>query len=185
MLKEEAKKAGVEINLKLMQQGAFAAVSEKNFQAFWGGMGTNVYEDYWQFFDSKNADIPQTNNFWGYANKDMDALLDAFRATEDLATRAALDKKIQRMVDQEALVIPNYYVPYDRGAAWKWVRFPAWLDTKFFDDFFEPFSPGAGYGEYFGYMWIDPAIQKEVQDAMKNKKAYAPRVYEVDSYKAK
>ena len=185
VLKEEAKKAGVEINLKLMQQGAFTAVREKNFQAWWGAMGTSIYDDYWQFFHSKNATDPQTNNFWGYANKDMDALLDAFKATEDLATKAALDKKIQRMVDQEALVVPNYYVPYFRGGTWKWIRFPAWLDTKFHDNFFEPFSADAGYGGYFGYMWIDPAIQKEVQEAMKAKKAYAPRVFEVDTNRMK
>ncbi len=121
-----------------MQQGSFTAVREKNFQAWWGGMATNVYDDYWEYFHSKNAADPQTNNFWGYANPEMDKLLDAFRATADLATKADLDKKIQRMVDQEALVVPNYYVPYFRGGTWKWVRFPAWLDTKYHDDFFEP-----------------------------------------------
>jgi microcin C transport system substrate-binding protein len=185
VLKEEAKKAGVEINLKLMQQGAFTAVREKNYQAWWGGMSTNVYDDYWEYFHSKNAADPQTNNFWGYANPDMDKLLDAFRDTADLAVKADLDKKIQRLVDQEALVMPNYYVPYFRGGTWKWERFPAWLDTKFYDDFFQPLSANSGYGGYFGYMWIDQAIQKEVQDAMKNKKAYAPRVYMVDTNKMK
>jgi microcin C transport system substrate-binding protein len=177
VLKEEAKKAGVEITLKLMQQGSFTAILEKNFQAWWGGMSTNVYDDYWEFFHSKNADKPQTNNFWGYANKDMDVMLDTFRDTSDLAKKAELDKKIQRLVDQEALVVPNYYVPYYRGGTWKWVRFPAWLDLKYYDDFFEPLAANSGYGGYFGYLWIDSAIKAEVQDAMKNKKAYAPRVY--------
>jgi microcin C transport system substrate-binding protein len=185
VLKEEAKKAGVEIVLKIMQQGGFTALLEKNYQAFWGGMGTGVYDDYWEFFHSKNAAEPQTNNFWGYANPEMDKLLDAFRDTADLKTKADLTKKIQRMVDQEALVMPSYYVPYVRGGTWKWVRFPAWLDTKFHDDFFPTIDATSGYGGYFGYMWIDSAIKTEVQAAMKAKKVYEPRVYRVETNKMK
>jgi microcin C transport system substrate-binding protein len=185
VLKEEAKKAGVEIVLKLMQQGAFTAVREKNYQAWWGGMSTGVYDDYWEYFHSDNADKPQTNNFWGYANKDLDKLLDAFRDTADLKAKAELDKKIQRLVDQEALVMPSYYVPYYRGGTWKWVRFPAWLDVKYYDDFFEPLAANSGYGGYFGYQWIDSAIKTEVQAAMKDKKAYEPRVYKVETNRMK
>ena len=63
-----------------------------------------------------NADKTQTNNFWGYADKEMDKLLDAFRSESDLEKKAALDRQIQRKVDEAALVIPNYYVPYFRGS---------------------------------------------------------------------
>lgn len=177
VLKEEARKAGVEINLNLMQKGAFTAVREKNYQAYWGGMSTGVYDDYWEYFHSTNADNPQTNNFWGYANpKEMDPLLDAFRATADLKEKADLTKKIQRIVDRDALVLPNYYVPYYRGGTWKWVRFPAWLSMRYYDDFFETMGD-SGWGNYFGFQWIDSDIRKEVLDAMKAKKAYEPRVY--------
>ena len=176
VLKEEAKKAGVEIKLNLMQKGAFTAVREKNYQAFWGAMSTNVYEDYWEFFHSTNAEAPQTNNFWGYSNpKEMDPLLDAFRASANLTEKSELDKKIQRIVDRDALVLPNYYVPYYRGGTWKWVRFPSWLDTRYNDDFFEVM--GTSSGAYVGYQWIDPDIRREVVDAMKSKKAYEPRIY--------
>jgi microcin C transport system substrate-binding protein len=180
VLKEEAKKAGVEIQLKLMQQGAFTAVREKKFQAWWGGMSTSLYDDYWEYFHSVNASKTQTNNFWGYADKDMDKLLDAFRSESDLAKKAALDRQIQKKVDQAALVIPNYYVPYWRGGAWKWVRFPAWLSQKYYDDFYDPFSSTTGYT---GYFWIDNDIKKEVLDAQRGGKEYAPRIIKDQTYR--
>ncbi|MGO9308373.1 MAG: extracellular solute-binding protein [Spirochaetia bacterium] len=180
VLKEEAKKAGVEIQLKLMQQGSFTAVREKKFQAWWGGMSTSLYDDYWEYFHSVNADKTQTNNFWGYADKNMDKLLDAFRSASDLAKKAALDRQIQRKVDEAALVIPNYYVPYWRGAAWKWIRFPAWLSQKYFDDFYDPLSGTTGYT---GYFWIDGDIRKEVIDAQRSGRAYAPRVIRDETYR--
>ena len=173
VLKEEARKAGLEIQLKLMQQGAFTAVLEKKFQAWWGGMSTNLYDDYWEYFHSVNAGKTQTNNFWGYADKDMDKLLDAFRSESDITKKAALDREIQRKVDQAALVVPNYYVPYFRGGAWKWIRFPSWLSLKYHDDFYDPFGNTTGYT---GYFWIDSDIKKEVIDAQRSGKAYAPRI---------
>jgi microcin C transport system substrate-binding protein len=180
VLKEEAKKAGLEIQLKLMQQGAFTAVREKKFQAWWGGMSTSLYDDYWEYFHSVNAAGTQTNNFWGYADKDMDKLLDSFRRESDLARKAALDRRIQKKVDEAALVIPNYYVPYWRGAAWKWIRFPAWLSQKYFDDFFDPFSGTTGYT---GYFWVDGDIRKEVIDAERGGKVYTPRIVKDETYR--
>jgi microcin C transport system substrate-binding protein len=185
VLKEEAKKAGLEIDLKLMQQGAFAAVSQKKFQAWWGGMSTSMVPDYWEYFHSANAAKPDTNNFWGYADPKMDELLDSFRASGDLKEKAAIDFKVQRIVDEGALVVPTYYVPYYRGGSWKWIRYPAWLNNKYNDDFFEAMAPNSGYGAYFGFMWADEAIRKEVQAAMKAGKAYEPRTYMDTRYKVK
>ena len=180
VLKEEAKKAGVDIQLKLMQQGIFTAVLEKKFQAWWGAMSTNLYDDYWEYFHSVNANKTQTNNFWGYADKDMDQLLDAFRSESDLKKKAALDRRIQRKVDEAALVIPNYYVPYFRGAAWKWVRFPAWLSQRYFDNFYDPFGNTTGYT---GYFWVDSDIKKQVIDAQRAGATFPPRLFVDETYK--
>jgi microcin C transport system substrate-binding protein len=178
VLKEEAKKAGLDINLKLQQQGSFTALREKKFQAYWGGMSTSLVPDYWGYFHSSNADKTQTNNFFGYANPEMDKLLDAARAEGDPKKVAELDKKIQRLVDQEALVIPNYYVPYVRDAAWKWIRYPSWLTTKYYDYYPYVFTDlSTNYGDYFGYTWSDEAIRKEVLAAQKAGQVYEPRTY--------
>jgi microcin C transport system substrate-binding protein len=180
VLKEEARKAGLEIQLKLMQQGSFTAVREKKFQAWWGGMATGLYEDYWEYFHSQNAADTQTNNFWGYADAEMDRLLDAFRAEGDLGRKAALDRQIQRKVHEEALVVPSFYVPFFRGGAWKWLRFPAWLSQKYHDDFYDPFAGSTGYT---GYFWVDEEIRREVLEARRGNKAYAPRLFKVQTHR--
>lgn len=183
VLREEAKKAGVDLKLQLQQKGLFGALLEKKYQAAWLTMSTSLTPDYYEYFHSSYADDPQTNNFFGYKNPEMDKLVEAYRAESSLAKKAEIDRKIQKLVDQEALVMPNYYVPFVRGASWKWLRFPRWLDTQFDGEFYDPM--GAGLGSYMGYFWIDPAIKKEVQQAMKDKKAYEPRTVIDTTYKAK
>jgi microcin C transport system substrate-binding protein len=111
----------------------------------------------------------------------MDKLLDAFRGESDLRRKAALDRQIQRKVDEAALVIPNYYVPYFRGAAWKWIRFPAWLSQKYFDDFYDPFGNTTGYA---GYFWVDNDIRKQVIEAQRSGRTLAPRIFKDEANKA-
>ncbi len=188
VLKEEAKKCGLEINLKMMQQGAFSAILEKKFEAWWGGMSTGLYTDYWQYFHSSQAAEPQTNNFFGYANAEMDKYIDEFRESSDLKRKAELSRLIQKKVDQDALVVPNYYVPFCRGAAWKWIRYPAWMTTKYYDYFETPDFSGSSqgtWGDYFGFMWIDQNIKKEVQAAQKAGKTYKSQTFINDLFKAK
>lgn len=176
ILREEAKKAGLDMQLKLQQTGIFTSILEKNFQAWWGAMSTGLYGSYWQYFHSENAK-PQTNNFWSYANPEMDKLLDAFEAEPSLAKKAELQQKIERMVHEEALVVPNYYVPFTRLASWKWVRYPAWLGQQFDDSWSDPINGG--------YFWIDEAIRKEVLAAKKSGQAYKPLLIKDETFKAK
>lgn len=176
VLREEAKKAGVDLELKLMQQGVFTAVLQKKFQIWWGGMSTSMYPDYWEHFHSKNATATQTNNFFGYGNPELDKLLDAFRASGDLKQKAEITRQVQRFVHDEALVIPNYYVPFNRGAAWKWWRFPAWLGQKYSASYDDPLGNG--------YFWYDAAIHQEVQQAMDEGQSYKGRTFVSDQYKA-
>ena len=177
VLKEEAKLSGVEINLKLMQSGMFTVVREKKHQAAWFTMSTSLYPDYWEYLHSSNADKPQTNNFFGWSSPETDQLVDAFRSEGDLKKKAEITKKIQRIIFDNALIVPGYYVPYNRGAAWKWVRFPGWLNAKYQDDYFDPIANG--------YMWIDPAIEKDVKAAMAKGDTLDARTFTVTTYKAK
>ena len=170
ILKEQAKKAGVEIELKMMQQGAFNAVLNKNFQAWYGGMSTWYCPTYWDDFSSKNADIAPSNNFYGYKSEQMEKLLEIEKKSGDLAVLSENSKAIQRLVHEDALIIPDCYIPFRRVAMWKWVRFPSWGNLKYADDefIFNPMSC---------CFWIDEDIKKEVEEAMKNGKTYEPKLW--------
>lgn len=169
VLKEQAKKAGVDLQLKMMQQGMFNTVLNRKHQAWFGGMSTWYLPTYWQYFNSGLANKIPSNNFFGYANPEMDKLIEVERTTDDLAVLAETAKKIQRLVDKEALVIPSYYLDFIRIGAWKWVRFPAWTNLKYD-------ATGASDPRW-GYLWIDEDIKKEVEEAMASGKTFEPKTW--------
>ena len=169
-LREQAKKAGVDLQLKKMQQGMFNAVLNRKYQAWFGGMTTYYFPSYWQSFSSENADTIPSNNFYGYKSEEMDRLLEIERTSDDLAELSLNCKEIQKLVDKEALIIPDYYLDFARVGMWKWVRFPSHGNLKYTDsmDLLNPF---------WGYFWIDEDIKKEVEDAMRRGKTFEPRIW--------
>ncbi len=170
VLKEQAKKAGVDLQLKMMQQGMFNAVLNRKHQAWFGAMSTFYWTSYWQSFSSENAEKIPSNNFYGYSSKEMDKLINIERESDDLAVLSENSKAIQRLVDKEALIIPDYYLDFARMGAWKWVRFPAWGNLKYseHEDILDPM---------YGYFWIDEEIKKETEEAMKAGKTFEPKVW--------
>ena len=174
VLKEQAKKAGVDLQLKMIQQGLFNAVLNRKYQAWFGTMTTYYTPSYWQSFSTENAMTIPSNNYYGYSSEEMDRLLKVERESDDIAVLAENAKAIQRLVHKEALIIPDYYLNFTRIGAWKWVRFPEWGNLKYTDaeDILDPM---------FGYFWIDEDIKREVEDAMKNKKTFEPRTWQLST----
>ena len=169
VLREQAKKAGVDLQLKIMQQGMFNAVLNRRHQAWFGAMTTYYYPSYWQSFSSINADTVPSNNFYGYKSEEMDRLIEVERTSSDLAELSEYCKAIQRLVHEEALIIPDYYLDFGRMAMWKWVRFPSFGNLKYSDD--DTFNP------MWAYFWVDEDIKKEVEDAMAQGKTFEPRTW--------
>ncbi|PIE97777.1 MAG: ABC transporter substrate-binding protein [Treponema sp.] len=169
VLKEQAKKAGVEMELKLMESGMFNTVLNKKHDAWWGGMTTWYEPTYWQFFAKANADKPSTNNFFGWWSEEMEKLIAIEESAPPIEEKAENNKKIERLVHEEALIVPSYYLDFERSGVWKWVRLPWWGNRRL--------DTGADWTSYYGYMWIDEEIKAEVQKAMAEGKTYEPRVY--------
>lgn len=173
ILKEQAKKAGVEIQLKMMQQGLFNAVLNRKYQAWCGSMTTYYYPTYWQSFAKSNADTIPSNNYYGYSSPEMEKLIEIERTATDLRTLSENSKAIQRLIDKDAVIIPDYYLDFSRVGVWKWVRFPAWGNLKFDgQDFLNPI---------YGYFWIDEDIKKEVENAMSEGKTFEPKIWRLSS----
>ena len=86
-----------------------------------------------------------------------------------MAEKAEDNKKIERLVHEEALVIPHYYLDFVRSGVWKWIRMPSWGNRKL--DYDEDFM------NYKGCMWIDEDIRQEVLKAKAEGKTFEPRVW--------
>ena len=170
VLKEEAKKAGLEINLRLLDgQNAYKNVMERQHEMAWWGWSTGFRPAYWQHYHSDNAGKSQTNNITNTKDSQLDEWIMSYRNATSESIRISLSMKIQERLHQLAVLAPSYMVPYFRGAFWRWIRLPEKPGTKDGGGVFSLFSAGSG-----GLLWIDPDIKRETVDAQKNDLSFEP-----------
>ena len=164
VLKEEAKKAGIELRLqKLDSAASFKKFLEKKHDIAWMGWSTNLRPSYWQCVHSDNAHKTQTNNITNTDNPEIDILVDQYRNSLDEDTRIKLSKRIQQKIHQEGAFIPTFKIPYFRQAYWRWWSLPKIRGTKFSDSLFDPFGSTTG-----GFFWFDKKKYEETKKAMKS-----------------
>jgi len=181
VLKEEAKKAGIELRLDKLDQSAwYRKVVEKKHDVAWVGWSTSLRPQYWEHFHSENAHKPQTNNITNTDDPEMDKLIDAFRNSLKEEERIGLSKKIQAKIHEIGCYVPTFMVPYVRQAYWRWWRLPKVPGTKHTGDLFDPFSSGTG-----GLFWYDEQLYKETKEARKKGLSFEPVTIIDETYKMK
>ncbi len=170
VLKEEALKAGIELNLQLLDASAgFKQILEKKHQVAWmGWSGGGLAPRYWQFFHSDNAHIPQTNNITNTDDPKMDEMIAAYRLATDKATRVELAQALEQQVHDIGSVIPTFKVPYTREGFWRWIKLPEFHGTRTSRVLFSPF------GSTGGLFWIDPEEKQRTQEARRNGDKLSP-----------
>lgn len=154
LLREEARKAGVELNLQLLDSSAaFKQILEKQHQIAWMGWGITLTPRFWQHYHSENAHKPQTNNITNTDDPELDALIMEYRAATDKETRIRLAHELEQMIHDSGAFIPTYKVPYTREAYWRWLRLPEHYATRTTEVIFNPMVEGL--------FWIDEEIKAE------------------------
>ncbi|WP_022668889.1 extracellular solute-binding protein [Desulfospira joergensenii] len=163
VLKEEALKAGIEIELEKLDPSAmFKKFLEKKHDVAWMAWSTNLRPSYWQGWHSDNAHKPQTNNITNTDDPELDALIDQYRASLDSEERIRLSKAIQNKIHDICAYVPTYMIPYVRIAYWKWMKLPAFHGTRMSESLFDPFSSTLG-----GLFWIDDSLRKKSMEEYK------------------
>jgi microcin C transport system substrate-binding protein len=181
VLKEEAKKAGVELRLlKLDSSALFKKILEKKHDVAWMGWSTSLRPQYWEHFHSVNAHKPQTNNITNTDDPEMDRLIDAYRNSLEEEERIKLSLQIQAKIHEIGCFVPTFMVPYVRQAYWRWWRLPEIPGTKMSLDLFSPFGSTTG-----GLFWYDKNFHEETKDAMKKKKTFQPVTIIDETFKMK
>lgn len=165
ILKEDAKKAGLEIKLKLMEPSAFYKhVIEKKHEAAWLGLVGGFRPQYWGMFHSVNSNKPQTNNLTNTNSPELDGYIDAYRQGTTEPIRVEYAHKIQQYIHDEGAFIPRTYVPFIRSGFWRWLQLPEFINGHHAEDIFAPF------GDNGGFFWIDESMKKETLAARKSGK---------------
>jgi microcin C transport system substrate-binding protein len=178
VLREEARKAGVELNLRLLDSSAaFKQILEKKHQLGWMAWGYGMIPTYWEFYHSDNAHETQNNNTTNTDDPALDALIMRFRASTDRAERIELSYEIQQMLHDIGMFIPGYKVPYTREAYWRWLRLPENLGTRTSYALFWPMDE-PGQFLYDGLFWIDEEAKADTLAAQREGRTFEPVLIE-------
>ena len=175
MLREEAKKAGVDLRLELLDSSAsFKKMLEKKHEIAWLTWSSSGFAPrYWEHFHSDNANRPQNNNVTNTSIPEMDPLIMQFRASANLEERIGLAHTLERMVHDHGAVIPTYQVPYTRDAAWRWIELPDWLGTETSGSLINSQATSQGYSSG-GLFWINEEKKEEILALKAKRKKMEP-----------
>lgn len=178
VLKEEAKKAGIELTLQLLDSAAaFKTMLEKNHEIAYSGWGAQQQPEYWGQYHGVNAHKPQTNNFSNTDDAELNKDIDTWRAEFDEEKKNELARRIQKRIWDIAAFIPTWKTPYWRIGYWRWVKWPTPPGTRTSDDPVAYFLKESSAWD--GLYWIDEEAKKETLAAMKSGKTF-PAVTVVD-----
>ncbi|MGY3944214.1 extracellular solute-binding protein [Aeromonas tecta] len=175
LLREEAKKAGLNLELNLMDASAgFKSMLEKKHQSAWMGWSTGRYPAYWEHFHKVNANKPQTNNIMNIDDDAISALVEQYDKAFDFAKKAELSRQIQQRLFDLASFVPAYQVPYTRAGAWRWIKLPKIPATPQSDLLYWPLDGANSDYSFGGLFWIDEKVKQETQAAIKSGQTFPP-----------
>ncbi|MFB9217955.1 extracellular solute-binding protein [Vibrio sinaloensis] len=175
-LKEQAKQAGLEFELNLVDgSAAFKYILEKKHQLAFLNMGGGDIPAYKEYFHSSNANKPQTNNHTNYSTVELDKKIEAFKSEFDVEKKQQLSRDIQKDISDAFVIVPGYMVPYTRDAYWRWVKFPTNPMTKKTAALFNILGTSN--------FWIDTDLKKQTLEAYKQGKSFEPVTIIDDRYK--
>ena len=178
VLKEQAKKAGLELKLKVLEPtAAWKAANEKNHQVIFSAFNSFVelFPRFWEPYHSDNAyqevgDLKfeedgslkpnlttkvSTNNFTQTAVREIDHLINEYRDEEDLGRISEMAHQLSQMIHDHAVWVPAWKKPWLRIGHWNWVKFPEDWGPKETRDY-----------EEFQVFWIDQSEKEKILKAM-------------------
>ncbi|MDE2491960.1 MAG: ABC transporter substrate-binding protein [Elusimicrobia bacterium] len=171
VLKQEAKKAGIDLQLQLLDDAAaFKTMLEKKHEIAYSGWAPQEEPQYWGQYAGVNAHKTQTNNFCNIDDPVLNKLIHRFRGAYTDATKDALARDIQKRIWESACYIPTWKQAYFRIAYWRWLKWPTPPGTRMSDD---PISYPLAEGEAWdGLYWIDEKAKAETEAAMRSGRTF-------------
>ena len=179
VLKEEAKKAGIELKLLVLDPSTwFKKISESKHEAVVLGFSTGMRPRYWQSWHSENAHKPRTNNITNTDDSELDKLIDQYRNSLEEEERIRHSLQIQEMIHEIGAFVPTTMRPYVREAYWAWWQLPKMPGTKESGSLFSAFDSSVG-----GLFWFDEAIYEKTKAAMRKRDKLPPVTIADETYK--
>jgi microcin C transport system substrate-binding protein len=181
VFKEEAKKAGIELRLALLDPAtAYKKIMEKRHDVAYLEWSVSMRPRFWEHWDSVNAHKPQTNNITNTDDPELDRMIEAYRDSLDEKERIGLSHRIQEKIHEIGAFVPTFMIPYFREVYWRWWRFPDPPATRSTESsLFDPFSDMTG-----GLFWFDKKRYDETREAMESERSFKPVTIIDKTYKS-
>jgi len=184
VLKEEAKKAGMELRADGLEPTvAYKKVMKKEHDMTIWAWGTGLpFPSYYQFFFSKNAfdsegnPKPQTNNINCYADPEMDRYCKGVRYARTVEEVKKNAWAAQQKIHDEAIFSPAWVSDFVRIGSWRWIRWPDTENTPFNVPMIS--DPMESY-----VLWIDGDMKEETLRAMRAHKKFPEVQKVIDKFK--
>jgi microcin C transport system substrate-binding protein len=176
VLREEAKKAGLDLSLRFLDWAAAVKQfdSHKHDAALMGFSG-GTFPEYWQMWFTK-AD----NNLTSTSIPELDKMILAYNDAADEKTKIKLSHEISAMIHEEASFVPSVARDWARILHWRWWRFPSPPATKKSATLHSFFDMSEG-----GLLWFDAARYKETTEAQKSAKTFPVSTTIDETYRKK
>jgi microcin C transport system substrate-binding protein len=119
--KKNLARLGIEVTVRTVDSAQYRRrVDDFDFDVIVGGWGQslspgNEQRDFW---GSAFADRPGSNNLIGITDPVIDELVEAVIAAPDRASLVTRVRALDRVLQWNHFVIPQYHIPYDRIAYW-------------------------------------------------------------------
>ena len=115
LLKESFGAAGIEMKIQSLEWSVYLErLENRTYDACSLGWSTNFDPDPYQVWHSQGIAPPGSNHI-GYANPELDALIEELRATFDMPRRIALARRIERIIHEDQ-PYTFLYAPYALAA---------------------------------------------------------------------
>lgn len=176
VLREEAKKTGLDLQLRFLDWSAATKLYDgKKHEAAFMGFGTGIFPEYFQAWNSKQEDNLTSTNI-----ASLDKMIDDYNNATDEPQKIKLSHAISQIIYDEGAFIPSLAKDWTRVAYWRWWNFPETPGTKQTASLSALFDLSWG-----GLVWFDQAKKDETLAAQKSKKTFTRVDRVIETFRVK
>ena len=130
--REDLNDVGIQLEIIRKDWAAWVKdMDEFNFDMTWAAWSASLYKDPESLWHSREADRAGGQNYTGYNNPEVDAMIDSFRTEFDIHKRHALVRKIDAILTDDIPYILLWNLNYRRLLYWNKFGIPRTVLPKY------------------------------------------------------
>jgi microcin C transport system substrate-binding protein len=152
----DLKQAGIELKIERKDAAAWSRDMDAfNFDMTWAAWGGGLYKDPEDMWSSREAERPSGNNYAGFKDARVDALIEKQKTIFDIQARNAICREIDAILCDNVPYILLWNLDYTRLLYWNKFGAPPAVLSKYGDE-----------RAALAYWWYDADSAAELQAAM-------------------